>query len=180
MSSYTTWYSQGIKCGHCKGYHTDVNQVRFCSQGLPAYSYSSPPPPPPVAPRQPVPYPAPVPQSAPARNSWFDELQVPPGRYAVENKQGELRFYIVRENNHPRFKKYRKVFVQASDNEHFIKDRFAKQSILEAILAAGIEIATLRYGLELGVCGVCGRTLTDEDSRALGIGPICREKTGWL
>jgi len=32
------------------------------------------------------------------------------------------------------------------------------------------------YGTELGECGVCGRTLTDEKSRAYGIGPVCRER----
>lgn len=29
------------------------------------------------------------------------------------------------------------------------------------------------YGLEHGVCCVCGRVLTNEDSKARGIGPIC-------
>ena len=68
----------------------------------------------------------PVPQSEPPANSWIDELTVPVGRYAVENKEGELRFYIVKENTHPRFKRYRKVLVQAGDNEHFIKSVQAK------------------------------------------------------
>jgi hypothetical protein len=30
-----------------------------------------------------------------------------------------------------------------------------------------------------GSCCVCGRPLTDPESIELGIGPICREKTGW-
>lgn len=29
------------------------------------------------------------------------------------------------------------------------------------------------YGALYGVCAVCGRTLTDEDSIAAGIGPVC-------
>lgn len=28
-------------------------------------------------------------------------------------------------------------------------------------------------------CGVCGRTLTNDESIGFGIGPICREKMGW-
>lgn len=36
--------------------------------------------------------------------------------------------------------------------------------------------AVARYGLELGKCGVCGRTLTDEESRRDGIGPVCKAK----
>lgn len=36
--------------------------------------------------------------------------------------------------------------------------------------------AVARYGLELGICGVCARVLTNEESRELGIGPVCRAK----
>lgn len=42
------------------------------------------------------------------------------------------------------------------------------------------NVASNRNGRELGHCGVCGRTLTDEESRARGIGPICAENNGWL
>jgi hypothetical protein len=30
------------------------------------------------------------------------------------------------------------------------------------------------FGREIGRCGICGRSLTDEVSRACGIGPVCR------
>lgn len=33
--------------------------------------------------------------------------------------------------------------------------------------------ARILFGMELGRCGCCGRTLTDETSRARGIGPTC-------
>lgn len=33
-----------------------------------------------------------------------------------------------------------------------------------------------RFGQVTGTCGHCGRTLTDEDSIAAGIGPICASK----
>lgn len=35
-----------------------------------------------------------------------------------------------------------------------------------------------QYGRLYGVCGVCGRTLTDETSIAAGIGPICAGRLG--
>lgn len=35
--------------------------------------------------------------------------------------------------------------------------------------------AQLTFGREIGKCGVCGKPLTDERSRSLGIGPICEE-----
>ncbi len=47
---------------------------------------------------------------------------------------------------------------------------------LEAIKTASPETAMALYGQTLGYCGRCGRSLTDETSRALGIGPVCRNK----
>lgn len=38
--------------------------------------------------------------------------------------------------------------------------------------------AAIRYGRETGACSCCGRDLTNPDSIAAGIGPICREKFG--
>lgn len=39
--------------------------------------------------------------------------------------------------------------------------------------------AMLQYGRELGECGHCGRTLTNDHSRAAGIGPVCAKGKGW-
>ena len=49
------------------------------------------------------------------------------------------------------------------------------------ILAALADPATAAkaYGQRTGECSVCGRELTNKDSRALGIGPICAEKFGF-
>ena len=47
---------------------------------------------------------------------------------------------------------------------------------LEAILEAGVDVAGTLYGTTLGQCRSCNRHLTDETSRALGIGPDCRSK----
>jgi hypothetical protein len=38
-----------------------------------------------------------------------------------------------------------------------------------------LEDYALAYVRETGTCGVCHRTLTDPESVALGIGPICRQ-----
>ena len=40
--------------------------------------------------------------------------------------------------------------------------------------------ATKMYGYKTGVCSCCGRKLTNKMSVELGIGPICREKYGWV
>jgi hypothetical protein len=54
----------------------------------------------------------------------------------------------------------------------------AMVAIAEKIIAAGPVEAMIRYGLELGSCGHCGRPLTNDVSRAAGIGPVCVKKMG--
>ncbi len=51
-----------------------------------------------------------------------------------------------------------------------------KSVILEA--ASDPLTAAVRYGKETGSCSCCGRDLTNPDSIAAGIGPVCREKYG--
>jgi hypothetical protein len=50
------------------------------------------------------------------------------------------------------------------------------QSVLARIAADGVQAAMVRYGRELGICGHCGRPLTNDASRAAGIGPVCASK----
>ena len=52
----------------------------------------------------------------------------------------------------------------------------AMVAIGRKIIAAGAEDAMRRYGREIGECGHCGRTLTNDASRAAGIGPVCAVK----
>lgn len=70
-----------------------------------------------------------------------------------------------------------KVFVdaQASDDFYPVKTPATLTDVLTAILADPHAAEEL-YGQELGQCYRCNRTLTDETSRALGIGPECRSK----
>lgn len=51
------------------------------------------------------------------------------------------------------------------------------QAALEAALADP-EGAAVAYGRETGKCSCCGRTLTNQVSIDLGIGPICLDKLG--
>ena len=39
--------------------------------------------------------------------------------------------------------------------------------------------AAIAYGKEFGKCSVCARTLSDPESIARGIGPICADRFGW-
>lgn len=101
--------------------------------------------------------------------------EVPNGRYAVE-EDGTLKFFHVRNGKAgTRWAGWVFVDIQASDETYPLKDRTRKARVL-ALIAQDPETAMNRYGQELGVCGDCGRTLTDETSRAIGRGPVCRSK----
>lgn len=110
--------------------------------------------------------------------------EVPEGRYAVEVPGGEdtdgepvLRFFRVDRPTEGRWAGRTFVKIQAGDD--FLPYRGEKtRRVLDAI-AQDPRAAAIRYGHELGVCGRCGRTLTDADSRAAGIGPVCATKAGW-
>lgn len=64
---------------------------------------------------------------------------------------------------------------QASDELYRVRDIVREEAVLRAV-TKDAEGALARYGLELEHCGLCGRTLTDEESRARGIGPVCIDK----
>ncbi len=124
------------------------------------------------------PSPAPA-EATPAPQATQTLPKVPAGRYAVESDDGTLKFYVVDHGREgTKWEGYVFVSVQASDDRYPVRNRAERERILTAI-AADPAGASIRYGVEIGACGVCGRTLTDEDSRAAGIGPTCASKMGW-
>lgn len=149
-----------IKCAHCKQYHTYVWEVRQCATTQGAISVFNDPPPAP----------------APAINIG---TSVPEGRYALKMSDDVWKFFRV---SRPTIGKWRgRVFVdyQFSDEFHPVRDRKHRNEILEAIAAAGARECSLAYGREIGCCGVCSRTLTNPESIAEGIGPVCKARMGW-
>ena len=118
-----------------------------------------------------TPAPAPERPARPARPSLPD---VAAGRYAIADPTGrqDLRFYRVDRPTEGRWAGF--TFVKAvigGQPDYPVRDRAAVADILAAI-AADPE-AGPRFGRELGKCYACGRHLTDEVSRAAGIGPDC-------
>jgi hypothetical protein len=93
--------------------------------------------------------------------------EIKDGRYAIPKDDGTLMFYSIKRGNSVIF-----VDVWASDARWPVKSSEERARILEAI--KNDPDAGPRFGREIGRCYVCGRTLTDETSRALGIGPVCR------
>ena len=69
--------------------------------------------------------------------------------------------------------------VQASDYLYPVQEPVHRNAILKAISVDPVN-AMNEYGMKLGVCGVCGRTLTNRDSRLRGMGPICAGRFGMV
>lgn len=103
------------------------------------------------------------------------KYNVPDGRYAIKGRDGGVRFFKLNTGKSDRWKGFRFLDEQHGDNFAPIKDRELKAKILAFVQKAPLDCATL-YGKELGVCGICGKKLTDDASRAMGIGPDCFEK----
>lgn len=93
------------------------------------------------------------------------DFPFPEGRYAVDNDDGDLRFYHLTEGM---------VYVMASDNLHPIHGKAADAIV--AKIAVDPEGASRRFGRESRKCGLCGRRLTTLASREAGIGPVCASK----
>jgi hypothetical protein len=95
---------------------------------------------------------------------------VPAGRYAIENDDGELRFYQVwrPKKNQNVFR----VYVMFGPSQAPLH-RNAANGVVRKIFNAGVRECAIRFGNEIGACSNCGRRLTNRISRELGIGPIC-------
>ena len=106
----------------------------------------------------------------------ISDNRVPAGRYAVEI-DGRLGFFKVDRPTEGRWAGFVFIKQMASDTEYLVRGE--RRNLVYAAIATSPTAASVRYGREIGACGVCGRTLTDEDSRARGIGPICADKMGW-
>lgn len=112
----------------------------------------------------------------------IDLRSVPTGRYAAEDKEGVLRFFKIDNVQKGRWEGW--VFVKAMASNDLWKvgsqrpnQAYSGKSMhAMSLIAENPEAASARYGQEIGVCGVCGRTLTDPDSIRRGIGPVCAER----
>jgi hypothetical protein len=105
---------------------------------------------------------------------------VPPGRYALET-DGIIRFYQV--DCPERGKWAGRTFVNrliGSPGDYRKQPvRGAGGASVLAQIADDVKGAMLLFGKETMTCGACSSPLTNEESRTLGIGPVCRSKREW-
>lgn len=106
---------------------------------------------------------------------------VPAGRYAVATESGAVNTLAFYKVDRPTEGKWAgRVFVKllVSDEEQRLSFA-ASKAVLAKIAAVGAQEASAAYGREIGSCGVCAKVLTNDESRAIGIGPDCRARLGW-
>lgn len=100
------------------------------------------------------------------------------GFYAVDAEAGHTSFYKVTNGRKPGV-----VFVDlllgGGPNGGFQRNPVPfrnRDAIVAKIVDAGPEVAAKRFADEADRCSVCGRGLTNDESREHGIGPECRKK----
>jgi hypothetical protein len=172
-------------CGSCKGSHETVAQVKLCYHRQGGVTTAERPAPqeqaplwgwngkPSVAKRE---------QSRAGQLAEINHLglTVPAGVYALRNSDGaenNISYYVV---DRPEKGKWAgKTFIKQQISDSEVKLPFAQQLAAIRRIASDPQGAMALYGHTIGRCGNCGRTLTNEESRNAGIGPVCRMKNGW-
>lgn len=104
---------------------------------------------------------------------------IEPGRYALHDGD-RWHFYEVTKGK-GRWEGYtftKRLIGSPGDYQKANMGRPERERVNETI-AKDAKQAMLDYGLHSGVCGKCSSPLTDPDSLARGIGPVCARKMGW-
>jgi hypothetical protein len=104
-------------------------------------------------------------------------VSVPDGYYAVaqEGHKNALSFFRLRTGKKGKWAGFQFIDLLASTTPYPVRGKDAREKVYAAIREVGVNEARQAYGREIGSCGVCNRPLTDDHSRALGIGPVCAE-----
>lgn len=73
------------------------------------------------------------------------------------------------------------TYLGKIQNGRFLPVAACSSQQKERIVAAATDPfgSVVAFGKQFGRCSICARLLTDPESVAAGIGPICREKFGW-
>lgn len=100
--------------------------------------------------------------------------EIPEGNYALRSDDGTVTFYRVDRPSKGKWAGY--VFISRLAGEVKYPVKGQQGAKVRRELERDPQAAAALYGTELGVCGICLRALTNEESRAYGIGPQCRSK----
>jgi hypothetical protein len=104
--------------------------------------------------------------------------KIPQGYYATKSRTGsnDLDFWFVRVPENGQWAGFRFVKRYLGGQGPIRISKGEQTAALRAILEDGTDAAAHLFAQELGRCYRCGRDLTDDASRAAGIGPVCAGK----
>jgi hypothetical protein len=109
--------------------------------------------------------------------------EVPAGRYALPTPDAENAVSFFQIDRPTEGKWAGHVFIRqlfgAPGDFRTERVRGERGGEVYRAIAADAKAAAIRFGKETSTCGVCHSPLTNDKSREYGIGPVCREKTGW-
>lgn len=106
------------------------------------------------------------------------EYNMPAGKYALQDDDNTWRFYQVDKPTEGRWKGYTfiKLLVGSPGNYRQVDIGAVRRHEILEIIDANAKQAMVDYGLQSGHCGRCSSPLTDPESLARGLGPICAGK----
>ncbi len=104
--------------------------------------------------------------------------QVPSGHYALRRPDGTVDFLrVYRENEGRHNQRDWIVRLQGAPGSFAeIKMPYRLMYLAAGHLTKDLRAASILFGQETRTCGVCNSPLTNEKSRAAGIGPVCAKR----
>lgn len=105
----------------------------------------------------------------------FDPTTVPAGRYAL-TAGGETAFYQVDRPTKGRWDGWTFVNLIHAGGDRIRQIKGGERGKVLARLSINPTSYSTQYGQHTGTCGVCSRLLSDPESVARGIGPVCARK----
>jgi hypothetical protein len=105
-----------------------------------------------------------------------DDRLAPRASVALPSFTGnnDLDFFVVRRLTNGE-RRIERTVGGHGDNPVTLTEALTVARALKLYDTPALVAAVLRYGAELGQCARCARSLTDEESRAHGLGPECRK-----
>jgi len=181
----------------CRGSHRGLHEHDTVAEVRACYGQPQTTPPPPKLPKihEPKNHSSDPPKKKkvqfPSVTDWAKFKKIPAGYYATPSLTGnnDLDFWRVEKPTEGHWAGYtfakrviggRDDAVIPRDSKRRVKtqrtDKVTQAAAFAAILKYGIKKSNELFGKELKYCRECGIHLTDELSRSLGIGPVCRGK----
>lgn len=105
-------------------------------------------------------------------------LSVPDSRYAFMTTKGVSVFFRVKTNKRTQVRYVERLVGAPGDFRAVPMNRDNIDRCINQI-KDDPALYSMLFGILVGQCGVCGSPLTDPNSIALGIGPICASKYEW-